>query len=503
MSMLTLINSNKMTPPIAPIGLDYLAGAVRQNGFDVDLLDLCMADDADSLLQHYFARHSPRLIGISFRNADDCFWPHSEWFVPSLRELVERVRALSDAMIVLGGIGFSIFPERLVEYSGADFGIFGDGEQATVQLLGQLEGDRRFDRVPGLVWRADSGTGRSGKADMAGSGVGELIVGESAILRNKTRYQSELSLPTARDFADNTSYFRQGGQLGLETKRGCSRNCLYCVEPGIRGVSARVRRPAEVADEVEGLLARGIDVLHLCDSEFNIPVEHARAVCKEFIGRSLGESLRWYTYMAVIPFDDELARAMRRAGCVGINFTADAANATMLANYRQPHNRDDLARAVRLCRENGIAVMLDLMIGGPGETPETVAESIAFWKKIDPDCAGAAVGVRVYPGTALADAIVTDGNGQGNPNIRRRYDGPIDLFKPTFYLSEGLGPRPGQLVRDLIGGDRRFFEPAEDPVDDTQVTTGDHNYNDNSELVEAIANGQRGAYWDILRRLRD
>ena len=260
-----------------------------------------------------------------------------------------------------------------------------------------------------------------------------------------------------------------------------------------------MRQPAEVADEVESLLAQGIDVLHTCDAEFNIPRAHALAVCEEFARRGLGDHVRWYTYLTVTPFDQELAAAMRRAGCVGINFTGDSASEAMLETYRQPHRAVDLEKAVRLCRENGIKVMIDLMLGGPGETPETLATTIDFIKRIDPDCAGASLGIRIYPGTGMVDVVNGEGPLETNPAIRRKYTGPFDFFQPTFYISRHLGANPARLVKELMGGDERFFEPMEEQPD---ANATDHNYNDNTELADAIRDGARGAYWDILHRLR-
>ena len=90
----------------------------------------------------------------------------------------------------------------------------------------------------------------------------------------------------------------------------------------------------------------------------------------------------------------------------------------------------------------------------------------------------------------------------GHPeDLRRLYDGPIDRVRPTFYISPALGEHRAHLVRDLIGGDRRFF-PPEDDMPHAASIQGDHNYNDNQALVDAIRAGHRGAYWDILRRLR-
>ena len=159
----------------------------------------------------------------------------------------------------------------------------------------------------------------------------------------------------------------------------------------------------------------------------------------------------------------------------------------MLATYRQPHRQPDLAQAVRLCRENGMAVMLDLLLGGPGETPETLAESIAFFKSINPDCVGAALGVRIYPGTAMEQLVASEGPMETNPSIRRHYSGPIDLVQPTFYVASSLGERPAQCVRDLIAGDERFFPPEEESA--TAEGPRDHNYNANQSLCQAIAGG--------------
>ena len=475
--MLTLINTNRMVPAIGPIGLEYVAEAAARAGIDVDVLDLALSEDPDKALREHLLQRNSTLIGLTFRNVDDCFWPSAQWFVPELAELVQRIRRLSDAPVVLGGVGFSVFPEEIVDYTGADFGIRGDGEQATISLYRQLEQDPpRFETVPGLVWH-----------------------GERGVRSNPPAWPAEISLPAKRTVVDNRAYFARGGQCGFETKRGCNRQCLYCADPLAKGPVPRSRKPAEVADEIESLAAQGIDVLHTCDAEFNVPRSHALAVCEEMNRCSLGEKVRWYAYLAVTPFDAELAAAMRKAGCVGINFTGDSASEAMLSMYRQPHHSGDLAAAARLCRENGMKVMIDLLLGGPGETPETAAETINFIKQIAPDCAGASLGIRVYPRTGIVDVLRREGSLSRNPGFRRKYTGPIDLFMPTFYISPALGPEPAQVIKDLIAGDQRFFEPMAEQSD---AAATDHNYNDNTELVEAIRQGARGAYWDILRQLR-
>ncbi len=475
--MLTLINTNRMVPAIGPIGMDYVAAAVEQAGIEVEILDLALVEKPDMAMKEYFAAREPELVGISFRNADDCFWPSADWFVPGLKEVIQNLRDLTEAPIVLGGVGYSIFPRQILKYTNADFGVWGDGEAGLPALAHQLRGSRRLTDVPGLVWQEND-----------------------AIRCNPPSWPDPISLGTARRFIDNLSYFQRGGQCGLETKRGCNRKCIYCADPLAKGNKPRLRDPSQVADEFQSLLSQGIDVLHLCDAEFNVPGDHAYAVCAELSRRCLGDKIRWYTYMSPSPFDAKLAEAMARAGCVGVDFTGDSACESMLRTYGQRHRSKDLAEAVRLCRANGMAVMIDLLLGGPGETTQTVRETIDFIKKIDPDCAGAALGMRIYPGTAMERMVAEEFQAGHDNNIRRKYTGPIDLLKPTFYISSALGERPAELVRDIIGGDERFFEPAVEVAEDDDAAN--YNYNENLPLTQAIRNGARGAYWHILRKLR-
>lgn len=480
--MLTLINTNGMVPLVGPIGLDYIAGAAVQAGIDVEILDLALVEEPTKAMQEHFSVQQPELVGVSFRNVDDCFWPSADWFVPELKRTIQTIRSMTDAPIVVGGVGFSIFAKSILEYSGADFGIRGDGETAITSLVRQLRKASEFAEVPGLIWR------HGGK-----------------IYCNRPAWLGSISLAAARDFIDNPSYFERGGQCGLETKRGCDRSCIYCADPLAKGTKLRLRDPSEVADEAQSLLSQGIDVLHFCDSEFNIPRSHAYGVCEEFNRRSLGKRIHWYAYMSPVPFDEELAEEMARAGCAGIDFTGDSACPSMLRTYRQQHKKEDIAFSVALCRKKKIAVMIDLLLGGPGETPETVQETIHFIKKIDPDCAGAALGVRIYPGTMMETIAAQEVDAGRDFEIRRKYTGPIDLLKPTFYISEALGEHPAELVRDLIGGDQRFFEPAVENDDRASQSSGDanYNYNRNLPLIQAIQNGARGAFWHILRELRE
>ncbi len=297
---------------------------------------------------------------------------------------------------------------------------------------------------------------------------------------------------------DIPRYFREGGQIGLETSRGCNRHCTYCVDPFSKGHRIRRRSPEAVADEIENLLAQGADVYHLCDSEFNLDEAHARAVCEEIIARGLGDQIAWYAYLAPKPFSGELAVLMKQAGCRGINFGADSGSDIMLERLGRSFKRTDIIEAATACRNAGITVMLDLLIGAPTETPQTAAESIEMVKQADPDCAGISLGVRMYPGTVVTAQLQEEGPLQDIEGILRDEDGDTDdMLTPVFYIAPELGDADEAigLLDEYIAGDERFFFGGSE--DDR-----DYNYDQNAVLVDAIADGARGAYWDILRRLK-
>ena len=469
-----LVNTNRMKPAIAPIGLEYVADSLEAAGHEVRLLDLCFSRDVSADIDRVAGVFAPHVVGVTVRNTDDCYCNSQAFFLPEVRSAVARLRQASGAPVVLGGVGFSVAPAAALEFCGADYGIAGEGEIAFPNLLRALEERTSLADVPGLLHH----------------------VGGS--LRQNPPVPVDLSQlpPRRRALADNRLYFVSGGQAGFETKRGCPMGCIYCADPVAKGRAMRLAPPVRVSEELSVLLAQGIDHFHTCDSEFNLPPEHAREVCRALIGAGLAGKVRWYAYCTPVPFDEGMADLFRRAGCAGINFGADSGCDEMLRRLGRHFTTPDLASTAALCRRHGLACMFDLLLGGPGETRDTVRQTIDFVRRVDVDCVGLSVGVRVYPGTRLAQLVQTESDPERHPNLHGTRSNNPDFLKPVFYVSPHLGGSVAAYVRELVGGDPRFFLPEE------TTDNRNYNYNDNAVLVRAIENGARGAYWDILRRLR-
>jgi radical SAM superfamily enzyme YgiQ (UPF0313 family) len=462
-----LINTNVLKPPVSPVGLEYVAEALVNANIPLHIIDLAFELDWRAALHNNLKSDGVLFVGVSVRNTDDCSFISGQSFLPWIKDVVAEVKKHTDAPVFLGGVGFSVMPETVVRATGADGGIECDGEDAIVALAKVLASDGSYEPVPNLVFRR-----------------GNQIIHNPRVFADLYRVPAR-----KRNVFDNKLYEAQGAIVGIETKRGCGQGCIYCADPVAKGAQTRLRPPALVAREFHNLLAQGVTYFHLCDHEFNLPRSHAKAVCRVLIEGGLGSKIRWYTYCAPTPFDRELASLMKAAGCAGINFGVDSLDDGMLRRLGRQHTSEEVRRLAELLNGEGINYLFDFLIGGPGETPETVRRTIERVRQFDIKSAGVAVGVRVYPGTRLSREV---DNGRMREGLHTAEPG--NPASPVFYLSPALGEDVAGLVRELVGEDPRFMMLA------APGEKGSYNYAGDDLLSRLIKEGARGAYWDILRK---
>ncbi len=463
----SLVNTNRMHPPVAPIAFDYLHEPLVRAGFAPRLLDLCFSEDWRSDVRAHATQVRPLAWGVTVRNTEDVYYASNRSFLELNREIIAELRRAFDAPVILGGAGFSAMPQRCLEFLDADYGVVGEGEVTLPLLLDRILRSERFDDVPNLVYR-DRGRTHS---------TPRQTVDLAAIPVRK------------RDFVDNYRYFVEGGLAAVETKRGCNRPCAHCVEPIAKGRQVRRRPPHLAAEEVQALVDLGVTALHINDSEFNLDVEHAVAFCEELIARGLPDRMGWYAYGVPRPFPAHLAKVMVRAGCKGMNFGVDSACDPTLRLIRRTFDKEHIAALVDVCRTHDLRTLLELSFGWPGEGRDSVEESIGFMKQIDAELVMCTAGLRVFPGTHLETLVRAEGL-EGNPSVRGYSTADPGLFAPVYYLSASLGPDPTRFIERCIDGDPRFFPPNAD----------DLNYCANTVVLEAIARGERGAYWSMLAK---
>ena len=127
----------------------------------MDVLDLCFSLDWTQDIDRYFADNSAVAVGVSLRNTDDTSLGSQEFFIPRFKEIIDYIRERTSAPVILGGSGFSIMPEAILDYFGLDLGITGDGEYSLPLLVEKLVSKEDYSSVPGLVYRIDGGFRRN------------------------------------------------------------------------------------------------------------------------------------------------------------------------------------------------------------------------------------------------------------------------------------------------------------------------------------------------------
>ncbi len=411
MKKIILLSTNQaVTPyPVPPLGLALLYH-VLQEKFNVKLIDGFGLNKRD--LQNQLKEFKPDYIGISIRNIDDMVKGAVHSFIPYIEsEFIKTIHKHSDARLILGGAGFTIFPQELMTRFQADYGIIGEAERSLPQLLEALaNGGKDPLHIDGVISKGSSSQTTCGTH-----------------ISQPQQFQADL------DLLLNYSKYSERGAYPIQTKRGCTHRCIYCSYPILEGRTFRKRHIGQVVDEIEATCNRFDDpelVFEFVDSTFNDPPGHAEAICTEIIKRGLKVNLRTMG-MNPVNITDNLLVLMKEAGFSQIDSTPDSASGKMLKNYGKNFTINHLEQAAKLIRSHEMPTMWFFIFGGPGETEETLLQSLDFIDRFifSDDMVHITEGLRIYPKTPLAQLAAKEGV------IREDQS----LLSPVFYVSPLLG----------------------------------------------------------------
>ncbi len=409
-----LINTNQERWPIpaAPIGLSLVASSLRKAGHELRVIDrmfIFSKKEEQNIFTDTIREFKPELIGISIRNIDNTCMSALRYYLPEIKEVVAFLKTLTDVPFVVGGPGYSLFPVDALKYLGIEFGVQGEGEIACVQLAQALGQGGSFDHIAGLVYEAN----------------GSYQVNPPTLIPDLERME-----PPAFDLLDYKKYVQKKSYIGLQTKRGCAFKCVYCEHPRLDGKNYRLKSPQRVVDEI--LVAKkfwNLDYFFFVDSVFNFPTDHACAICEDIIRKDV--KIKWYANVNPVGISDEMAFLMARSGCIGADVGIDVASEEMLERMGKGFTQADIAKASACYRRAGIATSFQLLLGGPGETRETIIDGFRFLETMpQPDNILTVFGIRIYPETPLFHiAKQEDVVFMGEPG---------DYLSPTFHFPHNL-----------------------------------------------------------------
>lgn len=288
------------------------------------------------------------------------------WAQPIL-ELIKTVRDISPGSIIVVGGPFIANQqqllgeadlERLLMYMGADAYIFSrEGEQTLGALVEAVKTGQRLAQVPNLAFRDGPGLRFTDPQDE----VNDLADGVDYALFPK----SDL-----------------GDLVSLRTARSCPYACAFCGFPQRSGAYTYLK-PDDVERKLDRLAERGVTTLSFLDDTFNVPKGRFKEILRRMIRKNYG--FRWNSFYRPDQGDPETIELMAESGCEGVFVGVESGSDRMLAAMKKTARRNSYLEAIPRLRAAGIIVHTNLIVGFPGETPDTIRETEDLLAQAQPD----------------------------------------------------------------------------------------------------------------------
>jgi radical SAM superfamily enzyme YgiQ (UPF0313 family) len=426
---LLLVSSNQcgIPYPVYPIGISYLYSYLASRLPDLELYIYDFNFHTIEAFREFLLVFKPDYTGISLRNVDDVDSIRKTWFINGYKDIVEVLKNTVNTRIIIGGSAFSIFPLILFKLFEPEFGICGEGEESLFQLLQCLENKTDPSAIEGLVYRNSDGI----KMNL------------------RTHYLSQLDL----SFDDNLLdfYWGKSGMLNIQTKRGCPHKCIYCTYPLIEGNKVRTLNADKIIETLSDLyFNKEINFVFFTDSVFNICDSFNTELAEKILRKGL--KIKWGAYFSPHGLDKQTLKLYASAGLTHIEFGTESLSDRTLKNYGKHFCVQEVIDVSNLCNDIGIYFSHFLILGGYGETEETISEGFENSERFKNTVFFPYIGMRIYPGTRLQELAIQEGVIQDDDN----------LLEPAYYLANGINYSTLKTRADKTG--RRFVFPDEDVV---------------------------------------
>lgn len=303
--------------------------------------------------------------------------------------------------------------ETMRPYPALDFALVGEPDLTIRDLLDHLE-NKFGERSPEInrIFEKDPGykpsLNEDGSVNMSGI--------KGIAWRNGSEIKLNFPRPFVADLDDMPipmhellplqSYrmpYIKGPFTFIVTARGCPAGCTYCIKHVSYQYSARIRSPKLIMEEMWQLKKLGINNIHMYADLFTVNRDQVMELCQRMIDEKI--DLHWTSNSRVDYVDEEMLAMMGKAGCRLISWGIESGNEQILKHAHKGAYPDKAERALRWAKKAGIMNWGYFIIGLPGETEETIQQTIAFAKKLPLDIALFHVAAP-YPGTPFFFEVV-------------------------------------------------------------------------------------------------
>jgi radical SAM superfamily enzyme YgiQ (UPF0313 family) len=343
---------NEMVNAYPSLGLGYLAAVAEQEGHECRIFDFGLrpkrplAEEVQDVVDF-----KPDLVAFTSMTTS----------YASVEEAAAMLKEALGVTIVIGGPHATTLPDLTLENPHIDFLVYGEGEEVFRDFIRALAaGDTNWSRIKGLWYKEDG--------HIVSGGERPLIKDLDA-LPYPARHLFEL---------DKYPLYAPNGEpmLTVLSSRGCPWNCSFCFK-GIVGRTYRQRSPQNIADELEHIIETyGVRNFYFIDDLFTIDVRRLNGILDHLIERKL--DVRWRCLARVDRVNPELLKKMYQAGCRQIHYGIESGNPEVLKRTAKHINLNQVRDAVRWTEEAGIHSKGYFILGLPGDTIETMEETIEF-----------------------------------------------------------------------------------------------------------------------------
>lgn len=397
---------------VPPIGLGYLATALRKENFTASILDSVKKNLSQKQLLNEIKKINPKILGMQLFSYDVS--PSKE-FIKSIKKI------LPETKILVGGAHPTSEPlEVLNQFKEVDFAFKGESEEGLPLLVGYLLNNKKinFSKVPGLIWR-------KGK---------NINVNDQLYTKDLDKY----GMP-AWDLIDPRTYKEapQGGFLKeypyapMTTSRGCPFRCSYCTVHIVNGRRIRVRSIAHVIEEIKMLKEKyGVKEIHILDDAFTAVKKRVVEFCDSLIKNNIKIKFSFPNGIRLDSLDEEVLLKMKQAGVQDFNVGVESGSDKILEDMKKSLTTKIIREKTNLIKKMGLESNGFFIIGYPTETKEDILKTIKFSKEIPIKRAQFSL-FKAYPGTDITNSLL------GRKKIDKiNYDS--FMYYKIDYVPEGL-----------------------------------------------------------------
>ena len=427
-------------PNIFPLGLGYIASALRENGFDVEVMDINVYRWDRKEVEARIARANFDVAGIG---AIVTLYSYVKWLISVIK------KHHPDKKIVVGGsIGTSI-PQIILGKTAADIVCMGEGEVTVVELLKTVQNREDLSDVDGLWFKTTDGRIAKNKRRKAIENLDNQPWPAWDLFAMGTYLKNPVGTPNRNKWIDGTAPDSVPLSMNINGTRGCPYQCIYCYHD-FMGQGYRHRSPESIVREMKILYeVHGVTYFLFTDDEYCLKKDFLYDFCKR-VREEFNHNITWGCAGRVNLMTEDLIKTMAEAGCVLIGYGIESGSQKMLDAMKKGVTVEQSREAVRLTQKHLGWADCSFMIGTPGENRETIQETIDFCKelKLEPEVI---FFMTPYPGTelyrmALASGKITDEEeyllnlGEQGEKIRINFSdlNDEDLFEAQQYMIKEL-----------------------------------------------------------------